>query len=313
MPPSPLRAFAALVWFAVRRQARVRALAGVAVGLLAVLALAVGSTTVQRGWRLSDLTSRRFNVKVGELPVELLPVATAPVGPGHTAARTLHLGAFTAALADDAFQADWAVLGFTRAVEIGLFLGFVLPLFTLAFGTAAVGTERESRTLIWLVTRPLPRWAVYLAELLAALPWGLAAGVGGLAVLCASGGRVGLQVFALGWPAAAAGSVAFTSLFVLVGATVRRPAVVGLVYVFFFETLVASLPGSLKQLSLNYYVRSLLYNAAESRLTVVSPTGLDVYAPADPLTAGLTLAAAAGGFAAVGMGLFGRLEPTDET
>ena len=64
------------------------------------------------------------------------------------------------------------------------------------------------------------------------------------------------------WPAAALATVAFAALFHLIGAIFRRPVVVGLVYVFFFEALVGSLPGSLKLLSLTFYARSLMYNEA---------------------------------------------------
>lgn len=310
---SPLRAFVALVWFAVRRQARVRALGGVAAGLLALMAVTVGANTHSPGWQLLDQTTRSLRLPVREVPDWFSKVQGLPAGPTHLAAEFTLVGGYRATLLDPKFRDDWAVLSFTRTVEIGLYLGFLLPLFTLAFGTAAVGGEREGRTLLWLLTRPLPRWAIYLGEWLGALPWGLLAGVGGLAVLCLAGGEVGREVLAFGWPAAVAGSVAFTSLFVLVGAAFRRPAVVGLVYVFFFETLVASLPGSLKQLSLNYYVRSLLYNATGDRLTTVSPANLDVYSPADPGTAWATLAAASVGFTLLGMWLFGRQEPSEET
>ena len=90
-------------------------------------------------------------------------------------------------------------------------------------------------------------------------------------------------------------------------------AVVGLIYVFFFETLVANLPGSLKQLSLNYYVRSLLYNEATSEVTTVAPDTLDVYAPTDPTTAWVTVLLATIGLTLLGMWLFGSQEPKDET
>ena len=77
--------------------------------------------------------------------------------------------------------------------------------------------------------------------------------------------------------------------------------------------LVANLPGSLKQLSLNYYVKSLLYNEATAAVTTATPESLDVYAPADPVTAWVTLLAAACGLTLLGMYLFGRQEPRDET
>ena len=124
---------------------------------------------------------------------------------------------------------------------------------------------------------------------------------------------MGLRALVTYWPAVVAGTLGSAALFHLIGAVFRRPAVVGLVYIFFFEMLVANLPGSLKQLSLNYYTRSLLYNEATAALTVVSQESLDVYAPASGPEAWATLLAAAVAFTLVGMVLFSRQEPQDET
>ena len=125
-----------------------------------------------------------------------------------------------------------------------------------------MGAEREGRTMIWLLTRPQPRGAMYVAKFLGVLPWCVLISLGGLAALCFAGGPVGRTAFVTFAPVAVMGSIAFASLFHLLGAVVRRPAVIGLAYIFFFETLVANLPGSLKQLSVNYYVRSALFDAA---------------------------------------------------
>jgi len=312
--PSPLAAFAALVAFSFRRLWRVRQMGWVAVGLLAVLTATVAIITHgPAGWGLPDRYSFRFQTKYRDIPQQLDQVQGLPLPPDGVALQVGVVGAFRAVLADDKFLADWAFLNFSRWVVFTMYLSFLLPLFTLAYASGAVGTEREGRTLIWLFTRPLPRWAVYLAKFLGVLPWCLLASVGGFAVLCLAGGELGVRAFATYWPAAVAGTVGFAALFHLIGAIFRRPAVVGLVYVFFFETLVANLPGSLKQLSLNYYARSLLYNEATATLGTVTPDSLDVYAPADPTTAWVTLLAAALGLTLLGMYLFGRQEPKDET
>ena len=141
----------------------------------------------------------------------------------------------------------WVVLGLVGLVvfaEDALFVGFVLPLFTLSYASGAFGTDRESRSLVWLMTRPIPRGGIYLAKFLGTLPWCVAFGLGGFVAVCMAGGAPGREALALYWPAAAVGTVAFASLFHLVGALFRRPIVIGLVYVFFFETVVAALPGS---------------------------------------------------------------------
>src|SRR5215213_9580873 len=48
--PSPARALAFLVAFAIRRQARVRQMVGIAVGLLLICLLLVGTFTASGGW-----------------------------------------------------------------------------------------------------------------------------------------------------------------------------------------------------------------------------------------------------------------------
>ena len=309
-----LNAFLALVVFSFQRQRQVRQMAWVAGGLLALLTVTVAVMSHgPSGWGLQNRFSMRFQTEVRNIPA-LVDLAQMTPNTSEGSALTMAIYApFRAVLADDKFLDDWAFLNFSRWVVFTMHLGFVMPLFTLAYGSAGLGAERESRTLIWLLTRPLPRWAIYLAKFLGGLPWCLAASGGGFVVLCLAGGSLGLRALATYWPAVIAGTIGFAALFHLLGAVFRRPAVVGLVYIFFFEMLVANLPGSLKQLSLNYYTRSLLYNEASAALTVVSQESLDVYAPASGPVAWATLLAAAVGFTVIGMVVFSRQEPQDET
>lgn len=315
-------AFLALIKLTARRQWRVRALGWVSLGLVALMAAAVAVFTHGPvGWRLENrpnwvadtqtngsvrLTYRKYADE------RLTYYQGLPGPPAQLAARAIAFAGPRAVLNDRRFLDDYAFLNFSRWVVFGLFLSFALPLFTLAYASGAIGAEREGRTLIWLATRPLPRGAVYLAKFLGVLPWCVAVSVAGLAALCLAGGEVGLRAFAVYWPTAAVAAVGFSALFHLIGAVFRRPTVVGLVYVFFFETLVANLPGSLKQLSLNYYARSLLYNDAAAAAGAVSPENLDVYAPVASDTAVAVLLLAAAGLTAVGMLLFARQEPREE-
>src|SRR5262249_12329108 len=154
-----------------------------------------------------------------------------------------------------------AFLVFSRWVVFAIFQSFLLPLWTLSFATDALGNERESRTLLWLVTRPMPRPAIYLAKYVAALPWSLGLNLVGFASSCVAAGAPGYLVLRLYWPAVFLGTIAFAALFHLLAALFRRPAIVGLIYAFFFETLVGDLPGDLKRCSLSFYVRSLMFEA----------------------------------------------------
>ncbi|OWK45370.1 ABC transporter permease subunit [Fimbriiglobus ruber] len=312
--PSPVSAFLVLIAFSFRRQWRIRQMGWVALGLLAVLAGTVAVMTYgPTGWGLLNRYSWRYQTTMKDFPQQLDQVQALPLPSDATGMQLLATAPFRAILVDPIFLNDWAFLSFSRWVVFTMHLGFLMPLFTLAFASAAIGSEREGRTLIWLLTRPLPRWAVYLAKFLGVLPWSVVASCGGFVVLCLAGGPYGARALVTYWPAILAGTIAFSALFHLVGTLFRRPAVVGLVYVFFFEMLVANLPGSLKQLSLNYYTRSLLYNEATGAVVAVAPDSLDVYAPAGPVTSWATLLGAAVVFTVVGMYLFGRQEPKDET
>ena len=336
-PGSALQAFAALVVFAFRRQWRVRGVAWVGVGLLGLTAGVVALVSASpAGWGIENRRVRRTAMTHAEYAEQLRPAARynaltdpieeevdffvvrrprafewpTPFDPTRDALRSLVLSAPSVILSSPRFKTDWAFVNFARWVVIGVYLGFVLPLFTLAYASGALGTEREARSLVWLLTRPMPRWAVYLATFLGSLPWCLLFAVGGFAAVCLAGdgpGREALRVF---WPAAVAGAVAFAAVFHLFGALFRRPVVVGLVYVFFFEFLVVALPGSLKLLSVAFYARSLMYN--EARAAGFPADQLGLTQPVSAGTAWAVLATVTVGVTALGMWLFSRAEYRDD-
>jgi len=343
--PSPLVGFFVLVGHSFQRHWRVRQMGWVSFGLLGLTVAWVAAVTLSAaGWRLEDRRNRRVGATYRDYAEQLRPTARyetmgadlkaaarlqsyppttpttrlthpvetpTPLDPTADALRSLMLSVPAAVLGSEKFRHEWAFTHFVGVVPLGAFVGFVLPLFTLAFASGALGTERESRSLVWLLTRPLPRAAIYVATFLGALPWCLLFGVGGFAALCLAGGALGREAFAAFWPAAAGGTVAFAALFHLIGATVRRPVVVGLVYVFFFEALVALLPGSLKLLSLSFYTRSLIYNEA---IDAGYPAAmLEVPEAVSAATAWVVPAAATVALLALGAWRFGRTEFRDDT
>ena len=50
----------------------------------------------------------------------------------------------------------------------GLVVRTILPLVALVFGTAAIGSELEDGTAVYLLVKPIPRWLIVAAKLLAA-------------------------------------------------------------------------------------------------------------------------------------------------
>lgn len=296
LAPSPVRAFAFLVGFAVRRQARVRQMVGIAVGLLLICLLLVGTFTASSGW---DRYQWRLD-RVRPYTIE------------HLGGALAHVAVDQSDYMDRFRQETRPLAVFSRWVVFLLFLGFLLPLFSLSFATGALGQEREGRSLVWLMTRPLPRSGVYLAKFLGMLPWCLALTVGGFGLLCLAGGETGRRAFVLYAPGVFAGSLAFAALFHLFGALLPRPSIVALLYAFFFETLLSELPipGTLKRLSINYYTRCLLYSAAEGQDVPIESSSL--FVPVNPTTAWVVLLGATVGLTVLGMWLFAKMEHRDD-
>jgi ABC-type Na+ efflux pump permease subunit len=193
---------------------------------------------------------------------------------------------------------------FTRSVIFSIFLNFLLPLWSLSFATESFGGEREANTLIWLLTRPLSRPAIYLAKFCALLPWTLGLNLGGFALICLAAGQPGRQAFGLFWPAVIWSTLAFSSLFCLMGICFRRPAIIALVYAFFLEVLFGNLPGYLKRVSVGFFTRCMMFEAAND--FGVQPQKPSVFMPVNGTVAAAVLALAAVLLLVVGMYLFSR-------
>jgi ABC-type transport system involved in multi-copper enzyme maturation permease subunit len=270
MTPTAFRAWTALVWFSIRRQGRVRELVVVALILLALSAVLVGLVALLNGWSRANAVPRPGALPFGQQTVALWSASLALPHPAGGALADAALWSGYASMHQSAFGR------FSKSFVWTVVFAFLLPIWSLSFATSALGNERENRSLIWLTTRPLPRWAIYLAKYLGILPWVLALNVGGYALLCWLAGPAGPAAFAAYWPAIVAGTLAYTALFHLLGTVVRRPAVIGLVYAFFFEGLINTLPGSLRRMSLLYYIRSIANDAAE-------PYGVVLVLPPNPI------------------------------
>ena len=312
--PSAWRAWRALVWLSLARQARARQMVAIALGLVAVSVLIVGFLSLTGRWSMARW---RFPPRVGPtFPAVAdqaqLVASIAHPDPGGQAVSAAVLGSFRVLVLDDVRGDDGSPMPgggfvvFCRAVVFLVFLGFLLPLWSLSFATEAIGGERESGGLLWLLTRPIPRPAVYLARFVALLPWALGLNLGGFALLCLAAGPPGRLALWLFWPAVFWATLAFAALFLLIGACFRRPAIVALLYSFCLEMILGNLPGYLKRASVSFYARCMMFDQASEY--GVQPEKPSVFLPVDGTTALLVLASATVVLLGLGMWLFSRTE-----
>ena len=120
----------------------------------------------------------------------------------------------------------------------------VLPLVALVIGSAALGSEIEDGTVVYLLVKPVQRWVVALAKMAVAVGLTLVLTVPPMLVTAlligtAAGGSLGPSLaFVL---AAIAGGAAYASVFTTLGALTTRALVVGLAYTLLWEGVLAGL------------------------------------------------------------------------
>lgn len=141
----------------------------------------------------------------------------------------------------------------------------LVPLTALLYACGMIQDEIEEQTLTYLLVRPLPRWALYLAKLAATILvtialttvfvfatyvvaywgdtdlWGKAIPVRAFQ----TSALLGLNL------------VAYDSLFGWLGLLVRRFLVIGVGYIVLFEGLLANIDFAVRRITVMYYFRVL--------------------------------------------------------
>lgn len=146
-----------------------------------------------------------------------------------------------------------------------LYIRFILPVLGVFYGTALIADEVEDKTITYLFTRPIPRSAVLLGKYLAYLVCTVFLVLPSVVVVYfiivpLGGGSIGGE-----FPALAAdvgmlvlGLATYGALFAFVGARLKRPIVIGLIFAFGWEPGVQFFPGYVKQATVVYYLQALI-------------------------------------------------------
>ncbi|HXT37403.1 MAG TPA: ABC transporter permease [Chloroflexota bacterium] len=170
-------------------------------------------------------------------------------------------------------------------------LPVLLPLTALIFGTSALGSEIEDRTLIYLTLRPVSRLSIALAKWLAAALLTVVLVEASLVLMnlfgtlndsagtyVTAGGAVKEQASVLApiLVAGLLGGMAYSAVFLVLGRFApKRGLLIGLVYVLGWEGLAAGLSTALATFSVHDYVLGVLDAAlGDSPLATLSASSL---------------------------------------
>ncbi len=128
----------------------------------------------------------------------------------------------------------------------------VLPLTALVFGTAALGSELDDGTAVYILTKPIPRWQVVLAKLIVAggLTAALTAASAFVTGLLIGSGPDSFGLTAAFTIAVAIGSFAYVAAFLAVSVLTSRALIIGLFYTLIWEAALAGLLAGTRILSI---------------------------------------------------------------
>lgn len=198
---------------------------------------------------------------------------------------------------------------FIEEIALTLYIPFLLPVFCLTYGTAAISSERDEQTLVYLLVSPLPRPLIYLAKFAASLLLAMIWSIGGLALLCFAADEPGGVAMRILGPSAVLSTLAYVALFSLFSVLFRRATILALVYALFFEILAGNMPGIVKRVAISYYGRCMVYDAGAE--VGIGPAGLGsvpIFVPISGAAAQSVLVALSIFLVLLGIVLFSRRE-----
>lgn len=158
---------------------------------------------------------------------------------------------------------------FFPMVMITMYLMFLTILLALLYGTALIADEVENKTITYLFTRPIRKEAIVLSKFAAYL-------LGTMTILISSalltfliiatdtkmrtsfGANLSLLLKYLGVFTLAL--VAYGAIFTFLGASIKRPVLVGLFFAFGWEKIAVIVPGLIKKISVVHYLLSCYPN-----------------------------------------------------
>jgi len=158
-----------------------------------------------------------------------------------------------------AFRAagETAVQPFTRRVFDTISITILLPLVAILFGSGAFGAEIDDGTIVYLLAKPLSRWAVVAGKALSAMAVAILLTVGSTAlagiidlVPAGNDGVLATEAQAL---AMVVGSVCYVSLFLALSLFTRRALVIGVGYMLVWEGALSFILPGIANLSIRQY------------------------------------------------------------
>jgi len=146
----------------------------------------------------------------------------------------------------------------------------LLPLAALLYASGIIRDEQEEQTITYLLTRPIPKWMLYITKMFATWTTMIVLTlvltlITFTAVYAGSGVEASSVVRRAIYAASilSLAGIAYCGLFGLIGILTKRILIVGILYTAIVQGLFASFPLSIRMGTIVYYVRLLAYRTLD--------------------------------------------------
>jgi len=154
---------------------------------------------------------------------------------------------------------------FFPMIMFTMYMMFILIVLALLYGTSIIGDEVDNKTITYLFTRPVRKEYIILSKFVAYL-------LGSIVILIVSASATflviatdakmktsfteNLSTFSKYLGVFVLGLIAYGSIFTFLGASIKRPVLVGLFFAFGWEKIAVIIPGLIKKFSVVHYLLS---------------------------------------------------------
>ena len=142
----------------------------------------------------------------------------------------------------------------------------ILALTSAILTSTILNQEVENKTIVYLLTRPVPRWKLLFFRYIACSLVVAALGVINTLFVTVGvyGGLSGNPDLLRDMAALLVGAFAYGAFFMLIGLLFNRAMIVCLLFAFGWETAVPNMPGQMSYLSINTYLQAIAHHASST-------------------------------------------------
>jgi ABC-type transport system involved in multi-copper enzyme maturation permease subunit len=236
-------------------------------------------TTFRTTTRLTTATMRIFDLSLGQMlwsrrSIFLAVVVAGPIVLALGVRALVTVAARGLPMINGSRVSGAAIFGLMVWL---LYIRFIVPVLGVFYGTSLIADEVDDKTITYLFTRPISRAAVLLGKFVAYLTCTTLLVLPSIVVVYfivvpLGGGSIGEAFPALlaDLGMLLAGLISYGAVFALVGTRLKRPLVIGLIFIFGWEPGVLLFPGYLKQATVAYYLQALVPQAMPTDDSIVS-------------------------------------------